>query len=292
MKKFVISLSLVLAFVFGLNAQVCYKVSGNGLDEPSFLYGTHHLAPLKVYNENAAATEAFTESKQVVGEIDMTINQMEMAMKMQPYMIAPTDSTLSKVLSPEDYEFAKQVFPTYSPQPGVAIEMLDMLKPMAITQMITLPMIMKTMPEYDPTQQLDTYFQKKGVEEGKKIIGLETIEHQADVLFNSHSIKKQAEGLMEALRNPDKISKEAKMLNDAYMTQDMTRMYEISKELEDDPVFFERLVVERNNNWIEQLPAIMNEGSAFVAVGCLHLVGEQGLVEQLRKLGYTIEPLR
>jgi uncharacterized protein YbaP (TraB family) len=54
----------------------------------------------------------------------------------------------------------------------------------------------------------------------------------------------------------------------------------------------ESLLDERNNQWIEQLPKLMKEQSLFVAVGALHLTGESGLVNQLRKKGYTLTPIK
>ena len=290
MKKILMLIcSAMLWFV--ASAQVCYKVSGNGLAEPSYLFVSFHLSPLKIYTDNDKAKEAFEASKQVVGEIDMTVNQMEMAMKMQPYMIAPADSTLSKVLTADEYAAAKKFFEEYSPQPGLTLEMMDLLKPSAVMQTLAVSLIMKNMPEYNPAEQLDTYFQVQGKKDGKKILGLETVEFQADMLYNMHSIRKQAEQLMEMVNDPQKSIDEANELNKAYFTQDMQKMYEFSIECESDPVSFEKLLLNRNADWITKLPAIMSEGSSFIAVGCLHLVGEYGLIKMLRDKGYVVEAI-
>lgn len=281
--------SAMLCFV--ASAQVCYKVSGNGLAEPSYLFGTHHLSPLKIYTGNDKAIAAFSASKQVVGEIDMTINQMEMAMKMQSYMIAPQDSTISKVLTADEFAAAKKFFEEYSPQPGLTLEMMDQLKPAAVMQMVAVSLIIRNMPEYNPAEQLDTYFQVEGKKAGKKIVGLETIEFQADMLYNMHSIKRQAEQFMEMIENPQKSIDEALELNKAYFAQDMQKMYQFAVECESDPVFYENLLLKRNTAWIEQLPAIMSNDSSFIAVGCLHLVGEYGLIKMLRDKGYIVEAI-
>ena len=290
MKKILMLIcSVVLCFV--ASAQVCYKVSGNGLTEPSYLMGTHHLAPLKIYFDNEQAVAGFNSVKQVVGEIDMTINQFEMAAKMQPHMIAPADSTISKVLTAEEYKRAKEFFAINTPQPGMTLEMLDMLKPAAVMQMVAVSLIIRNMPEYNPAEQLDTYFQVEGKKEGKKIVGLETIEFQADMLYNMHSIKRQAEQFMEMVDNPQKSINEALELNKAYFAQDMQKMYQFAVECESDPVFYENLLLKRNTAWIEQLPVIMSESSSFIAVGCLHLVGEYGLIKMLRDKGYIVEAI-
>ena len=47
----------------------------------------------------------------------------------------------------------------------------------------------------------------------------------------------------------------------------------------------------RNKKWMQQLPGIFKQQSTFVAVGALHLAGENGLVMLLRNAGYTVKPL-
>ena len=52
------------------------------------------------------------------------------------------------------------------------------------------------------------------------------------------------------------------------------------------------LLDNRNRNWVEQLSKIMPKTSVFVAVGAGHLPGEMGVIELLRKAGYTVRPLQ
>ena len=291
MKKLFLTLGLLLCILGSANAQIFYKVSGNGLEKPSYLFGTHHLAPLSVYTENSVAKEAFESVGQVVGEIDMTGNQMEMAMKMQPFMMAPTDSTLSKVIPADKYAEADAQLQKIIQMPGITLKMFEPLKPIAVTQQVTVAVVMQNMPEFKANEQLDTYFQVYGKEAGKKIIALETVEQQAELLFASTSISSQVDDLLEILSEPEEMVTEARKLNEAYFAQDLVALYDKTKEDNSDPVFFEKLLNERNDNWIQHLPEIMKADSSFIAVGCLHLAGEHGLVEQLRKLGYTVEAM-
>lgn len=292
MKKLVFTLSLILAIAFAGNSQVFYKVSGNGLAEPSYLFGTHHLAPLSIYNEMESAKAAFEQAKQVVGEIDMTGDQMEMAMKMQPFMMAPTDSTLTKVIPADKFAEADEQFKKLLPMPGISLAQFDPLKPMVATQQVSMVMIMQNMQGYNPNEQLDSYFQVQGVKAGKKIVPLETVEQQAELLFCYISIADQADALLKLLAEPEDVVEEAKKLNEAYFKQDLVALYELTKEEDEHPEFFEKLLNDRNADWMTKLPAIMEAGSSFIAVGCLHLAGEHGLVEQLRKLGYEVEAVK
>lgn len=283
-------LILILAALFatlGASAQLLYKVEGNGLTSPSYIFGTHHLAPISII-DSVGARAPFEQAAQVVGEIDMTRPQMELAQAMQPHMMAPADSTLSKVLSSDDYRYVSEVFPEYAPMPGMQLQMLEIMKPMAVSTMVAVNISAKAMPDYDPTQQLDSWFQTAGAEQGKQIVPLETADFQASVLFDSTPIAYQAEALVELLRDPQKAVESARRLTAAYRAGDLRAMEQIAAEDEVHPEFTQALLDRRNENWLGILPDIMQRGSAFIAVGALHLAGDRGIVEGLRKKGYTV----
>lgn len=289
MKKLAFTIFILLCVVISAQAQILYKVSGNGLEKPSYLFGTHHLAPLSVFTENADAIEAFASAGQIVGEIDIKGNPLQVSAKMTPYMLAPIDSTLSKVIPSEQYAEADSLLQEILKTPEITLKTFEIFKPAVLTQQITVTIIIQNMPGYKAEEQLDYYFQLLGIEEGKKILAFETVEEQAEILFRSQSIQSQAEELLGILANPQDLALEAQKLNKAYLAQDIDAMFQMAIAEDIDPEFFEKLTTQRNNNWIQKLPEIMKADSTFVAVGCLHLTGETGLVQQLRNLGYTVE---
>lgn len=289
LKSLISSLSLLFALNSG--AQILYKVEGKDLEKPSYLFGTHHLAPIAVIEKTGADTP-FRNASQVVGEIDMTQDQIRIGLAMQPHMIAPEDSTLSKVIAPEDYAIINEEFKKWSPMPGMDLRAFDQLKPMVATTTVAVGMAASTMPEYNPAQQLDTYFQTEGKAEGKTIIALETPEHQATVLFDSTPIAYQAEALVEMLKNPQKAIDATNELTAAYNEENLDKMLKLSQEDDRHPEFMMELLDRRNADWLTKLPEIMSQGDSFIAVGALHLAGDQGLIEGLRKLGYTVTPVK
>ena len=291
MKLFKSILSLFLAVsAVSASAQVLYKVEGNGLTQPSYVFGTHHLAPISVIEQFGAA-EPFNNSTQVVGEIDMTQDQMQMAMAMQSHMVAPTDSTLSKVIPSDEFQTVNEQFKKWAPMPGMDLTMLEPMKPMVISTMVVVGMTREAMPDFNPEQQLDTWFQSTGKEQNKVVIPLETAEQQAEILFDTTPISYQADALVEMLKNPKKALEQTKNLNDAYMAQDLAKMLQLSEEDDEHPEFMIALLDKRNADWLTKLPAIFKDGSTFVAVGALHLAGDKGIIEGLRKLGYTVTPV-
>ncbi len=292
MKKTFILLAL-LAIASGVNAQLLYKISGNGLKQPSYLFGTHHLAPKSMLDEVTGLRKAMAEADRAVGEIDMTHNQNEMAAQMQGYMLAPADSTLSKVISPEEFQRIDPVFQKYAPMPGMTLAMLEPMKPAAVSTMVAVMMVLPNVPDYNPEEQLDKLIQVEMQKAGKSIGALETIDRQCEVLFNATPIRIQAKALVDLLSDPDKAVTESKKMTESYMAGDLAAMAQIESETEDpeEKAWLDHLLYERNADWLNKLPAMLKENSNLIAVGAMHLVGDNGLIEGLRALGYTVEPV-
>lgn len=291
-KHFILALFTAFSAVFSSSAQIAYKVEGNGLDKPSYLFGTHHLAPLSTIDATPGAREAFNSAESVVGEIDMTQDPMALAAAMQPHMMAPADSTLSNLFDATKFEAMNEQFKKYAPIPGADLKMFNAMKPMVVTAIATVGMVSSELSGFNPQEQLDTYFQTEGKAAGKEIIPLETAEMQAVILYDKKPIAAQAEALSNLLNNPGKSMESVKKLNSAYAAADLDALYSLSQEDDSDPEFFRILLDERNANWLKELPSIMKGHSSFIAVGALHLAGENGLVKGLRKLGYTVTPLK
>lgn len=282
---------LVAVLTFGItaSAQIFYKIEGKGLEKPSYIFGTHHLAPLSIVDKYDI-NNYLDQVDQIVGELDLTQDQMALAMEMQPFMMAPSDSTLSKVIAPEDYTVISEQFKNYSPIPGIELSMFELMKPMVVETNAMVGIMSKLIPDYDPNHQLDTYFMVEGQEEGKKIVGLETPAFQAEMLFSKTPISVQAQDLLDLLKDPEKSIAEMEKVNDAYNREDTKALLELSEAEESNPEFMIMILDNRNAEWLKKLPGIIAEAPSFIAVGALHLVGENGVVEGLKKQGYTVTP--
>lgn len=282
---------VVVAVAAQASAQVLYKVEGNGLAAPSYIFGTHHLAPLSVIDKFGVKVP-FESTVQVVGEIDMTQSPMVLAQAMQPHMMSPVDSTLSKVIAPDVFDKINEEFKKFAPMRGMDLTGLEPLKPMAVSSMMLAPLFKQIIPEYNPAEQLDTWFQTTGLSEGKRIVALETMEQQAAILFDVMPIAMQADELVEMLLDTPKTLALAKEMTDAYMAQDLDKIIAVNDKEKSAPEFEKALLDNRNADWLTKLPAIFKDGSTFVAVGVLHLAGEKGIIQGLRNLGYTVTPIK
>lgn len=290
MKKTLSILICLLTFA-AAHAQLFYKIERNDLAAPSYLFGTHHLAPTDFLDSVNGLAEALQSAGTVVGEVDMTGNKMAMALEMQPYMTAPEDSALSKLYTPERFAMLNEKFEKISGMPGLTLNALDGMRPMAVTNIVTIGIFKKSMPDYDASKQLDSFIQEIGVSMDKKIEALETPADQARILFTTRPLSVQAEDLAELLEDPDKALNYAESMNEAYLAHDLPMLYKLSFEEDSAPDFRKALIDDRNHRWVEKLKKIFAESPAFVAVGALHLPGDNGLVNLLQAEGYTITPL-
>lgn len=293
MKKFLkVALALIdiISITFVSEAQILYKIEGKDSKAPSYIFGSHHLSPIDVV-EKSGVMDYFNQTEQVIGEIDLTMDPMKISMALQPYMMAPADSTLSVLLSGENMDSLNTQFQKWAPMPQMQLQMLDPMKPMVVTTMIAAGMSNEAMPGYDPAQQLDTYFFQEGAKAGKKIYALETPEYQGEVLFNMTPLAVQAETLVEMLKHPDESIDAAKKLNEAYKNRDLNTMLELSLEDEYHPEFMENILYKRNADWMSKIPGLINETPSFIVVGALHLAGDRGVIQALKSLGYTITPI-
>lgn len=269
-------------------AQLFYKIEGNGLKAPSYLFGTHHMAPLSVLDEYHVL-EYIDSVGQVVGEIDLSKSMDVVQTAIMQYGMAPADSTLSKVISPEDFEVINEAFKKYSPMEGVDLRMLDGMRPAMISTIVTAQLLAESFPDFQEANMMDVYIQDRGTDKDKKIVGLETAEFQAKVLLGSEPISVQAANLVELLKTePSEFRKEIEALNEAYFSGDLDKLMHLEAAENADPAFMNTFLTSRNRSWLNLLPAIMADEPALIAVGAMHLAGEDGLVAGLRDLGYTV----
>lgn len=294
MKSF-IGAVIFICVALSANAQLLWKVSGNGLNSPSYILGTHHLASLSITDSIIGLQKAMDEAQQFYGELKMSEMQDPATMMMMQQMIMMEgDTTLTTLLSPEDYEAANKFC---KENLNLDLTMAPKIKPAFLLNNIVVAFYIKHVGNYNPQEQLDTYFQQVATEKGKKVDGLETPKFQFNLLFNGYSLQRQAQLLMCSIYHIEQDVENLKRLTAAYMKQDLEEMYKINEERKGDqcdplPAEQKAMVDDRNKDWAQKLPTIMKGNPTFVAVGALHLPGDNGLLNLLKNQGYTVEPVK
>ncbi len=289
MKKYILTLLFLLVAVTGMDAQIFWKISGDGLDRPSYLLGTHHLAPVAVL-DSLPGFDGILESVDLVyGELVMSDAMSPSSQQlMAKWSVAPADSTLSRILSPVQMDSLTEVLRHYM-GPQVSAAAFGQLKPSMVNTVLAMAQTQAAFPDFDPSRQLDAEVQRRAQGLGKPVAGLETMEQQCAVLFGG-SIASQAADLLDFIRNENYSLAMVRKLADAYMAGDIDAILSIMEDpVLSSPETTERLIEKRNADWMRILSALLPTASMLIVVGAGHLPGEKGLISLLRKQGYTVE---
>ncbi len=262
-----------------------WKISGNGLEKPSYLYGTIHM----ICKEDAGLSEQMLtilrDVSEVYFEVDLD-NMMEMLGAMNK-MKMKGDTTLSDLLSVEEYERVKAYFE--GKKSVLPFSMLEKYKPILAASVLEQDKF-----PCDATAMMEQVIMQEAKQHGKKIKGLETMGYQASIL-DDIPYKLQAEQLVAYIDNAVKGEQESATFDamlDAYKEQNLQKLENVMMQSEVGmEAYSEVLLYRRNRNWVQKLKNILPGNSLLIAVGAGHLPGKEGVIDLLKKQGYTVTPL-
>lgn len=262
-----------------------WKISGNGLEKPSYLFGTiHKLCKDDAYlGENMV--KAIKNADAVYLELDMD-NLYDMLSVMNK-MNMRNDTTLSDLLTDEEYQKVKKLFKEKNSI--LPFSMIEKYKPMLASALL-----MESTMVCDEQVAMEQLVMEEAKKHGKSIEGMETTAYQMSI-FDSIPYKIQAQELVKMVSEEGKEAdgeKELKSMMDAYKDQDLNKLGEMISKSDAGMMQYEDILLNnRNYNWVEKLKKLMPEKSLVVAVGAGHLPGEKGVINLLRKAGFTVEPI-
>lgn len=300
MKK-ICSMLLLLMAAFTVQAQLLWKVTGNGLQKPSYIIGTYHLADASFADSIKGLKAALDASEQVYGEIIMAdMTSPENMQKMQAAMMLPDGQTIDKLYTADELArintLVKNVLGVELTNPMV-MQQLGKLTPYALHTQLSVLIYMKSHPVFNPNNGFDSYFQKEATAKGKSVGGLETFDFQINTLFKSTTMERQKQFLLCLADNLEFTEKQTENVIKAFFAQDLDGIEKamdakMNNTCDCTPEEKETLIYARNDNWMKQIPGIMKQKSTLFAVGAGHLPGERGLLAQLKKAGYTVESVK
>ncbi len=258
-----------------------WEISGNGLSESSYIYGTMHVGDKRILEYGDSVKAAIHSVDAVYGEVDLTDLAGQMAVMGD--MLMPTN-TLKDLVSEEEYATISKVL-----EGTPSALMMDQIKPF-----FTMGSIATMFLPAEDIQVIDMHFLEFGKKLGKETGGIETMKEQVAVV-NSLTLQEQAEMLVEMCEEFDEQKVLFLKMYEAYLKQDLNQLTEIAESEMDDlsnSKFEAELLEKRNVTMVDRLTKLMGEKSVFFAVGALHLTSEKGLIELLEAKGYTIEAIK
>jgi uncharacterized protein YbaP (TraB family) len=278
-------LLLVIAIIISLSIQaqtkspklensLLWEVTGNGLSKPSYLYGTIHMICSADYFLSEKTKKALGATNKLVLEIDLSdpkqlTDMQQMAMGKEP---------LSKTLSAQDLLKLDNIL---QKKTGMTIQQVDSYGLFTIMSLV----MMKSFGCNDLK-----FYEMNFIEMAKQrklpILGLETMKEQMNMFGKAYSDTEMIK-MLEEFKKEETDKMVAK-----YKEEDITALYEFTTDKKVITEETRKLILDnRNQNWLKTIPELIKNESIFIAVGSAHLAGESGIINLLRKAGFTVKPV-
>ncbi len=258
-----------------------WQISGNGLKQASYLFGTIHLIDQDRFFLGKNTLKKLQKSQELIMELDMeNIDVIELAKS----SILEKGTTVKNYMSDSDYTVLQRFMEDsigitkYNFENGYA-----KFKPFYLEQLL----FTKYMGQRNESYEIN--LKKIAQDKNIPVSGLETYEEQLKFL-DEIPLETQLKSLITTIKNYQTETQELEKLIQLYIHQDLPGLAKAFEE-EQDRNMLEKLLDKRNKNWVPQIRELIQEKACFFAVGAGHLGGENGIIQLLRGQGYTVQPV-
>ena len=268
-----------------------WKIEKPGL-APSWLLGTMHVTDPRVLAMPNGAMEAKSGARVIVVESDEILNEQQAMAKIlaKPGLTMMTDGkTIQSYLPADDVAKLEAGLKAR----GIPLAAVSRMQPWMLSSFIALPAC-ELARKAEGASFLDKKIAEDAARAGKPVKGLETMEEQLSAMA-SIPTDFHIKSLMEMIALGDKMDDVMFTMTELYLSGEIGMTMPMLKAIAPDgsegegyAEFEERIVTQRNHTMAERAAPILAEGGAFMAVGALHLVGDDGLVSLLRQQGFTV----
>ncbi|MDX1491024.1 MAG: TraB/GumN family protein [Pseudohongiellaceae bacterium] len=275
----------VLLSVSGYAETSVWKATKNG--ETVYFGGTVHLLRPTDYPLPEAYETAYQASDALYFETDIRgMSDMSVQARMLGQLTYQDGRTLTSVLSEDVYQQLRD----YAESVGLPMAMMQTFKPGLLITTLQLLEFQKL--GFTP-QGVDAFFDSRAMGDGKSIGQFETVDEQIGFL------SRMGEGIEDefvalSLADMEKIEQSMDQMIQAWRSGDVNALEAqfVTDMKNNYPQVYKDLLLDRNNRWMPQVESLFkNEETEFVLVGAAHLVGEDGLIEQLAAKGYEVAQL-
>lgn len=278
-----------------VNAEaVLWRVSRPGV-APSHLLGTIHLSDERVTALSPRVTTALAAARRVALEVaDVSPKAFMAALgRLRSRFLFEDGRSLGALLEPHELATAGAALTKAGFPEPVQVR----LRPWFVTLMLAMSDCERARAQAGRLA-LDLEIAARAAELGVPLVGLETLDDQLGVMASVPEAD-QLTVLKATLKSHARTADLVETMLQRYLARDMARMLPLQAELIRaaglDPAGFKSfqhaLLTVRNPRMRDAALPMLSEGGAFIAVGALHLIGDDGLVALLRTAGYELTPV-
>lgn len=252
-----------------------------------YLLGSIHVLSKQAYPLKPALEHAFNDASQVVFEIDLTrFTQRNFKQEFSRTAYYPPGQTLSKKLRPQTIQLLNGLLPLY----GLSLKKVERLKPWFLAE--GLSTLTLEMAGFSDRLGIDLYFYRKAKAAGKSVLGLETLRDQAEI-FDRFNDEQNEQYLLSTIAGLPAYAEMVRQLVNAWKDGNVQLLDRLlNQDKRTDPETHDVLFSRRNSKWVPEIERFAHgNGNYLIIVGAGHLVGDDGVVAQLRRAGYSVEQL-
>lgn len=259
-------------------------------DNSVYLLGTFHLLKASDYPLDPRVYAAFDDAEVVYFELSPEdLADPTLGLRFARAGIRTDGRTLQQSLDDATWQAAVAL----AAAAGVPVEALQRMEPWFAALSISIAEM--TAAGLDPALGLDKHLAQRAARQGKHTAGLERPEDQI-ALFDRMKPGMQLAQLRDVVERASEIRSETEWLHAQWREGDVDALYwgMAAAMKARDPVLYARINTQRNAAWVPRIKAVLDapgSDDAMVAVGSLHLLGAEGLVQLLAASGYTVERL-
>jgi len=271
-----------------------WRVSRPGV-KPSHLFGTIHLSDARVTALSPAVEAALGSAKRVALEVaDLSPKAFAAALgSLQEHIVFKDAAGLAGLLDSDELATAR----TALTRVGFPAAAQARLRPWFVTLMLAVTDCERTRMQAGK-EPLDLQIGQNARRRGIPVLGLETLESQLLVMAAVPEAD-QLSVLKATLKTHARTADAVETMLQRYLAREMGMVLPMQAEMIRaqglDPAAMESfrhaLLTVRNPRMRDAALPILAEGEAFIAVGALHLIGDNGLVALLRQSGYDVAPV-
>jgi len=253
----------------------------------AYILGSIHAMKEDIYPLDSKIEGAFRESGALALEIDMNMDLSKTLGMMMSVVMYQNGDTLKNHMTSSGYDLAVAALG----KAGMNIVMIDKFKPWFLA--MTLEMMELAKMGYNPEFGIDKHFSNRAG--SKKIAALETAEFQLQ-LFNQFTDKEQEAFLLSVISEVEILKREMAAIVSAWKTGDTATMGSVLSEgISKSPELagiYEKVLYKRNRSMTLSIEDYLKSGDTyFIVVGAAHLVGKKGIIELLKRKGYSVEQM-
>jgi uncharacterized protein YbaP (TraB family) len=260
-----------------------WKIEKPGL-APSHIYGTMHSGDPRVVNLQPVVIQAFNRSERFAMEMLLT----EDAMKIISHgSFFQDERSLQSIMPQPDYLRLGKVCRYVAELPE---SVYNRMRPWALLMFLTVPDA-----DVELIESLDMRLFRRAQQLHMPMTGLETAEEQLQSLETLNDIE-QVWLLNQAVAAHDQASRNMTRMFDAYLDRDLGAMVMLQQHMAQndsdiDDRFMHALLQQRNPRMVQRMQDVLNQGKAFIAIGALHLPGDDGVLHLLEQQGFSVTPV-